>query len=247
MLEDVVHAVGGSEEGLLSVSGAADDASPAANSYEPLANLVTRQVREAILDGRLKPGGRVGQEQLARQFGVSRIPVREALRRLESEGLITLVPHSGARVARLDMSECNELYRIRELVEPTVLEESARRLTGDQLASLRKLVGDMEQAAGEPARWLDLDRRFHLQSFAAAPMPRMLSMVERFWNQTQHYRRAYLASDHGANRQVANFEHRLIFDAISLRDPSGAAMRLCSHIRRTRITLTKAPDLFEGA
>lgn len=226
--------------------GVADDASPAANGYEPLANIVTRQVREAILDGQLKPGGRVGQEQLARQFGVSRIPVREALRRLESEGLITLVPHSGARVARLDMSECNELYRVRELVEPTVLEESVPRLSADQLELLHELVGEMEVAVGESARWLDLDRRFHLESVAAAPIPRMRSMVERFWNQTQHYRRAYLASDHGANPQSANFEHRLILEAVSQRDAEGAAMRLRSHIRRTRIALTNEPDLFDA-
>src|SRR5579884_2201620 len=84
-----------------------------ADDYEPLGDVVTRQVREAIIEGRLKPGIRIRQEELARQFGVSRIPVREALRRLESEGLITVVPHSGARVARMDIGECNELYRVR--------------------------------------------------------------------------------------------------------------------------------------
>lgn len=226
--------------------GVAHDAPLGTNDYEPLANVVTRQVREAILDGEFQPGARVGQEELARRFGVSRIPVREALRRLESEGLITLVPHSGARVARLDMSECDELYRIRELVEPTALEESVSRLTEEQLESLRDLVGSMEDAVSEPARWLELDRRFHLESFGAAPLPRMLSMVEQFWNQTQHYRRAYLASDRGSNPRAANFEHRLIFDAIAQRDPEGAAMRLRSHIRRTRIALIREPDIFNG-
>src|SRR5215216_991413 len=85
--------------------------------YEPLAEAVARQIRAAIIDGRLEPGTRVRQEEIARRLGTSRIPVREALRQLEMEGLVTLVPHVGARVALLDFGEYTELYRMREAVE----------------------------------------------------------------------------------------------------------------------------------
>lgn len=216
------------------------------DDYEPLGNIVTRQVREAILEGRLKPGIRVRQQELARQFGVSRIPVREALRRLESEGLITLVPHSGARVARMDIGECTELYRLREAIEPMALAESTPNLTTHQLAELRGLVGEIEISTQDRPRWLELDRRFHLESYAAAPMPRLLSMIERFWNQTQQYRRAYLRIDR-EKIEIANAEHRLILAALEDRDGEDAANRLRSHLRRTRITLSRQPELFDGS
>jgi DNA-binding GntR family transcriptional regulator len=217
------------------------------NDYEPLGNVVTRQVREAILEGRLKPGIRVRQQELARQFGVSRIPVREALRRLESEGLITVVPHSGARVARMDIGECTELYRLRELIEPMALAESVPNLTDQRLAELRGLLSAIEESSEDIPRWLELDRRFHLESYAAAPLPRVLTMIERFWNRTQHYRRAYLGTDHGSKVSAANAEHRLMFDALEGRDPEDAANRLRSHLHRTRTTLTRHPELFEDA
>jgi len=215
--------------------------------YEPLGDVVTRQVREAILEGRLKPGVRIRQQELARQFGVSRIPVREALRRLESEGLITVVPHSGARVARLDIGECNELYRVREVIEPMAMAESVPSLTEPQLTGLRGLLSAIEDSTEDTARWLELDRRFHLECCAAAPMPRVLAMIERFWNQTQQYRRAYMATKHSDTFEAAMAEHRLIFYAMEQRDADEAADRLRLHIRRTRTTLTRDPELFNAA
>ena len=217
------------------------------NHYEPLGDVVTRQVREAILSGRLKPGTRLRQQEFARRFGISRIPVREALRRLESEGLVTLVPHSGARVARMDIGECTELYRLRELIEPMAIAESLPNLSDQQLAALRGLLSVIERSLDDPARWLGLDRRFHLESYAAAPMPRVLTMIERLWNQTQQYRRAYLATDHVGKVELANLEHRLILDALERRDPVGAASCLRSHLRRTAKTLMRHPDLFDRA
>src|SRR5262245_26158964 len=78
---------------------------------------VTDRIRDLILSGELAPGSRIRQEALAEKFGTSRIPVREALRRLESEGLVILVPNSSAWVAKLDLRECIEIYRIRERIE----------------------------------------------------------------------------------------------------------------------------------
>lgn len=217
------------------------------DDYEPLGDVVTRHVREAILEGRLEPGMRIRQQELARQFGVSRIPVREALRRLESEGLITLVPHSGARVARMDTGECTELYRLRELIEPMALAESVPNLTDQRLRALRGQLNAIEHSSEDTPRWLALDRSFHLGSYAGARMPRVLAMIEQIWNQTQQYRRAYLGTDLANKAKAANAEHRLIFDAIEERDAEDAANRLRSHIRRTRTTLARHPELFNGA
>src|SRR3954463_10399220 len=109
--------------------------------------LVTAALRDAILDGRLKPGERISQEGVADDLGTSRVPVREAFRRLESEGLIILVPRSGAWVAKLAFDEYTEVYRIREWLEPPAVAASVPHLTDVQVAELGSLVEAMESAA----------------------------------------------------------------------------------------------------
>ena len=204
--------------------------------YEPLAAFVGRSIREAILDGRLKPGDRIRQEDIARRLGTSRIPVREALRTLETEGLVSLVPHSGARVAVMDYEGFSELYRLREVVEPMAIGESASRLSDAQIAHLQELMSIVEQTADDPLRWLQADRQFHLESYSAAPLPKVLAMIEGFWNQSQQYRRAYLYTVQ-SHMEIVNAEHRLILEALERRDPQDAANLQRLHIRRTRTTL----------
>jgi DNA-binding GntR family transcriptional regulator len=218
-----------------------------ASGYEPLAATVVRSVREAILSGRLAPGDRIRQEDFAKRLGTSRIPVREALRHLEAEGLVTLVPHSGARVAVMDFAGFSELYRIREEVEPIAIEESAPRLSDEQIHELRELLAVVESSADTDVnRWLEFDRRFHLASYAAAPLPQVLSMIERFWNQTQQYRRAFLSAVRPVNLGIVGAEHLLIMDALARRDGKDAAALQRLHIRRTRNTLANRPEFFDA-
>jgi DNA-binding GntR family transcriptional regulator len=227
------------------VAGEADEDANGDGGYEPIGQAIARQVRDAILDGRLGPGVRIRQEALARRFGVSRIPVREALRLLESQGLVTLVPHSGARVARLDLAEHLELYLIREALEPLAIAESAPHLTDEQLAELHELADEVEAARDDEQRWLELDRRFHLGSYAAAPLPRLLGMIEELWNTTQHYRRAYRSTLSTDEFTFVDLDHRFILDALDRHDAIDAEQRMRSHIRRTRLTLTERREVFE--
>ena len=228
-------------ESVADANGAAGEA----KNYEPMASVVARSIRESILNGCLKPGERIRQEDIARRLGTSRIPVREALRQLEAEGLVSLVPHSGARVALMDSEGFSELYRLREVVEPMAIAESASRLSDEQLARLAELVDVVEQSADDPAHWLEADRRFHLESYAAAPLPKVLSMIEGFWNQTQQYRRAYLYTVQ-PQIEIVTAEHRLILEALERRDPEDAADLQRLHIRRTRMTLTPHSELFQS-
>ncbi|MDO8211734.1 GntR family transcriptional regulator [Conexibacter sp. CPCC 206217] len=230
---------------LAAIEPVAAEAAAAGAGYEPLGNAIARHVREAILSGRLAPGTRVRQEALARRFGVSRIPVREALRQLESQGLVVLVPHSGARVARLDLAEHLELYRIREALEPIAIAESAPRLSDEQLAELHRLQQEISAAVDDEPRWLELDRRFHLGSYAAAEMPRLLALIDDLWNTTQHYRRAYRTMLATADFDFVDLDHRYILDALDRRDPVDAEQRIRSHIRRTRVLLDAHHELFD--
>lgn len=226
------------------VPPAADDET-ATRGYEPIGQAIARRVRDAILDGRLGPGTRIRQEALARRFGVSRIPVREALRLLETQGLVTLVPHSGARVATLDLAEHLELYLIREALEPLAIAQSAPHLTDEQLAELHRLAGEIAAARDDEQRWLELDRQFHLLSYAGAPQPRLLGMIDDLWNTTQHYRRAYRTTLSDEEFAFVDLDHRFILDALDRHDPVDAESRMRSHIRRTRLTLTEHREVFE--
>ena len=108
---------------------------------------VTEGIRALILAGELPPGSRIGQEELAARFSVSRIPVRVALGRLESDGLVVLKPSSGAWVARVDLAECLEIYLIRERLEPLALAQSIPNMTEDRIDLLERLVEDMAASA----------------------------------------------------------------------------------------------------
>lgn len=207
--------------------------------------LIAVYLREQILSGRFKPGDRVRQEEIALANGTSRVPVREALRMLESEGLIQLVPHSGARVSRLDYAEFSEVYRMREVIEPLLMDASVPLLSDSQIAQLEELATSIEAASNDVNTWLDLDRQFHLGAYVAAAMPRAFRIVRDFWNRTQQYRRQFVASLEPGALDATHLEHRLIVDAIKRRDGEDAAERLSLHIRRTRVGLADRPDLFE--
>ena len=209
-------------------------------------DLILRELRDEIVDGRLRPGQRIHQQAVAARFGTSRLPVREALRQLQSEGLVVVSPNAGARVARLDADEFDEVYLLRGRLEPLAVERGAANLTDEQLASLRFEVEAMEafgETSGREGEWLAHDRAFHLGTFSATRSPRLLAIVKSLWNVAEPYRRAYL----GLHPEIVTLtlvEHRLLLDALNRRDGEDAARVLEMHIRRTRLGLTQHPEIF---
>ncbi len=203
-----------------------------------LSTQVADQLRHAILTGAIEPGCRVRQDELAERFGASRIPVREALRLLESEGLVVLVPNSGAWINKIDRAECIEIYKMRERLEPLALSESVANLSDTDIARLTAMAGEIH-AAATVEEYIDRDRKFHLFSYSRAVMPKLLVAVERFWNLTQHYRRLYIATTGGEGRWISDAEHRLMIEAIRRRDSEEAERVIFSHIRRTRVHLQR--------
>jgi DNA-binding GntR family transcriptional regulator len=211
----------------------------------PLGEQVTANIRELILRGELEPGVRIRQEALADRFGTSRLPVRDALHQLESEGLVILTPNASARVAKLDVAECSEIYKIRELIEPLALAEAIPHMTDDDVAAL-ELAGEEIERTVESDVFLKVDRDFHLLSYRAAPMPHLKALIERNWNTTQHYRRAYTRMIWQEGNWIINHEHRLLIEAIKRRDVIDAGQILMMHIRRTRQELIRHIEVFSG-
>ncbi|NUR09714.1 MAG: GntR family transcriptional regulator [Nocardioidaceae bacterium] len=204
---------------------------------------VATYLRDLILRDELKPGDRIRQEDIAARLGASRLPVREALRMLEAEGLTEHARHKGARVPRLSMHEVDVIYRMRERLEPLALAESLPLLTDDDHARLEDVQRRIEDN-GDLDRFLELDREFHLGTYSACHIDPLNAMVARLWNSTQHYRRAYVAMGGRSRMWVVNAEHRLILDAVVRRDSTDAERFLEGHIRRTRIELGHHPAVF---
>ncbi|MEV5010808.1 GntR family transcriptional regulator [Streptomyces sp. NPDC055692] len=216
----------------------------------PIPNVASHRVaallREQILSGKMPPGARVMQEEVAASLGSSRLPVREALRILEAEGLLVLKPNSGAWVSKLDLAECVDTYKIRERLEPLALAESIPHLTDAQIDRLDEIEDKIEQST-DIEGFLTLDRELHLATYAGCPIEQLSSMIHRFWNTTQHYRRAYARLTTATGSQLVHYEHRLLIDAVRRRDAPDAERLLTGHIRRTRLALAGHPELFTQA
>jgi DNA-binding GntR family transcriptional regulator len=204
---------------------------------------VAAYLREAILGGRLRPGDRIRQEEVAERLGASRLPVREALRMLEAEGLTELEPHKGARVPRLTQHEVEVIYQMRERLEPLALAQSLPRLdAGDheRLGRLQQRIEDHDDLE----KFLDLDREFHMLTYSGCRVEPLNSAVARLWNSTQPYRRSYVTLGGQDRMWLVNAEHRLILDAVVRRDAVDGERYLQGHIRRTRIELSRHPEVF---
>lgn len=215
------------------------------DSYVPFAQTITASLRDAIYEGRLQPGARVGQEAVAKEFGTSRIPVREALRQLESEGLVVLRPHSGARVAMLDFDECLEIYKIRERLEPLAFSESIGHLSDEQLTSVDKAARDLEGLTHDPKAWLEGDRRFHLATYAGIPEGRLLRLIVGYWNISQQYRRVLLTTFSAEDFDLAHSEHRLMVDALVTGNARIGEDLLRIAMERSRMRLSRNRHLFD--
>lgn len=206
---------------------------------------IAAELRDAILAGDYAPGVRIRQEDLAGRHGASRVPAREALRMLEAEGLVTLVANTGAWVSRLNATECDEMYRIRERLEPLLLSYSIPTLPTADVDRLDELATAMQQST-DVEQFLLLDREFHFTSYSAAETSVLGDTVLQLWNRTQHYRRAFTRVFRSEGDDSVHHDHHLLVHAIRRRDGDEAERVLASHIRRTRLELARHPEVFSS-
>jgi DNA-binding GntR family transcriptional regulator len=202
-----------------------------------LSERIASELRSAVLSGEMRPGTRIRQELLAAQFGASRIPVRDALKQLENEGLVVLAPNRGAWIADVNSEESVEIYKIREAVEPLAIFESVPNLTDADIDSLDATVRELERVT-TIEEYIQLDRAFHLRTYARARMSQLLAMIERFWNSTQHFRRTFVNEAFARDGlPFSDPQHLLLMDAIRGRDAEAAQAMIRLHIRRTRLSI----------
>ena len=204
---------------------------------------IAASLRDEILAGTYAPGERIRQDELADLHGASRLPVRDALRILEAEGLVNLVANTGAWVAKISMAECDEMYQMRERLEPLLLRLNVPRISADQADGLDLLADSMESST-DVERFLRLDREFHLSCLQAVETSVLGATVLNLWNRTQQYRRAATQLFYIENDRSVHFDHHLIVNAIRLGDADEAEQVLSRHIRRSRLELSRHPEVF---
>ena len=179
-------------------------------------------IRGMILNGEFKPGDWLRQDQLAGEFGVSTMPVREALRQLQAEGLVVLHRRRGAAVAALSVSECEEIYCIREALEALAVQWAAQNLERIPIERLESLLREIEAAE---ARSDDVDRRLHLVReffftiFQASERGHLLHMLSSLWDRCHQYRRYFSSLPELVPQRV--MKYRTIYRACHARDAEG--------------------------
>lgn len=199
------------------------------------ADIVRESLRDAILDGEAPPGARLREEELARLFGVSRTPVREALQQLSSEGLVQTSPHQGATVASLSVEDILAIYVVREALEGVSARLAARRATPEQHVQLLAIVEEMESnvADSTPAEMAEMNLRFHAELRNAAGN----RYLDRFLSQIEHVvrRAGHTTYSHSRRPGSSIAEHRAIVDAVVAGDPERAEELAIEHMRQARL------------
>ena len=203
------------------------------DGYKPLRDVVFENLRDAIITQVLKPGERLMEIQLADEMGVSRTPVREAIRKLELEGLVVMVPRKGAYVAGVSMKDIHEVYEVRSALEMLAVTLAAERITDEELNALeQEVLRESEEEAKKDGSDLDniiyIDSSFHDIIYQAARNQRLVQFVNILQEQLQRFRAASLARP--GRSKTALEEHKQIVEALSERNGELASKLAQEHI-----------------
>ncbi len=199
---------------------------------QSLTSAVAEKLRDQIIRGEISEGAQLRQDLIAGQYHVSRIPVREALRQLHAEGLITIVPNRGAIVPELSPSDIEELFAIRALLEPEVLKLSIPRLTpadlGQAEAVLNKYMSELRREE-HMENWGRMNWQFHSILYSRAERPHFMSIIRNVNHNGERYTRLQLYLTHGMKR--ANEEHHEILKLCRKNEVAAACKLLRQHIQ----------------
>ena len=194
------------------------------------AERIASDLRKRILLGTLPPGTRLRQEAVAAELGVSRMPVRDALAKLQLEGLLRGHGDRGCVVSSLEEKDCKEIFDLRVELESRALMLAAPNHTERTLRSLTRLQEDLDDEE-DVLGWIEADRGFHEALYAPCDSPRLLSMVKSLRNEVERFALASMSPD--ARRDGWNGEHSAILAAVRAGDASTATALLTSHLRET--------------
>lgn len=203
-------------------------------SKHTIATQVVEELRRRIIGGHYRSGEKLQQEQIAQELGVSRSPVREALRQLEAEGLVTLISQKGAEVAPISLAEVSEMFEMRLLLEPHLLQLAVPRLGADDFAAARRIIAEMEGA--DIASWGVLNWRLHRTLYEPAERPTILRTLDRIHQNIDRYLRMEMSVTQ--TRDTARTEHEQLVALCARGQTERAVSLLRIHVLNALSSLT---------
>lgn len=210
------------------------------NDYKPLREVIFNTLREAIIVGELKPGERLMEVQLAEKMGVSRTPVREAIRKLELEGLVTMVPRKGAHVASLSPKNIVDVLEVRSALDGLAASLSSLKMKDEQIKELKQINKQFASfVAKENLQGsIKKDVEFHEVIYRSSGNEKLMQIVSNLREQVQRFRVIYL-KDYSSQKDIES-EHEEIIEAIARRDPEAALNAAKKHIKNQEIGIINA-------
>ena len=200
------------------------------NEYLPLRDVVFNTLRQAILKGELAPGERLMEIQLAEKLGVSRTPIREAIRKLELEGLVLMIPRKGAEVARISEKSMRDVLEVRRSLEELAIELACERMTEEDFKELDLAQNAFKKAVagGTAMEIAETDEAYHDIIYNSTGNTRLVQILNNLREQMYRYRLEYVKDEANYKRLIA--EHRVIYEAIRDRDRQTGAEAIKNHI-----------------
>ena len=212
------------------------------DSYQPLREVVCESLREAIRRGILKPGERIMEIQLAEELGVSRTPVREAIRKLELEGYVVMMPRRGTYVANMSIRDINEIFEIRTSLESLSNGLAAEHITDEELEHLQRLlvIIGVYIKEGNMEKIVETDIEFHDLMYHAARNQRLVGIISNLRDQLTRFRT--LSMSHPGRLEATLEEHKAIVEAIANGDRRSASKAAERHMENSEKTLLQAME-----
>lgn len=208
------------------------------NEYLPLRDVVFNTLRQAILRGELKPGERLMEIQLANKLGVSRTPIREAIRKLELEGLVLMIPRRGAEVAEITEKSLRDVLEVRDALEERAVELACDRITSEDIEKLKVAAREFELAlqGGDVTEYAEADVKFHDIIYFATDNQKLIQLLYNFREQMYRYRVEYLKRKEV--HPVLLAEHMHIIECIERKDKKAAKIAISTHIENQAKTVS---------
>lgn len=213
------------------------------DNYLPLRDVVFITLREAILRGELEPGERLMEIALAQKLGVSRTPIREAIRKLELEGLVTMTPRKGAVVAKITFKDLKDVLEVRKNLEELAVELACSRATEEDIIEMKKLHQEFIETLEQDDLTIiaEADVKFHDFIYGMADNKRLIQILNNLREQMYRYRLEYIKDD--TMRFNLDDEHAMIIDAIENKDVAKAKEYINIHINNQESTIVKKLEL----
>ncbi|SFR62194.1 GntR family transcriptional regulator [Anaeromicropila populeti] len=212
------------------------------NEYLPLRDVVFQTLRQAILKGELKPGERLMEIKLAKRLGVSRTPIREAIRMLELEGLVVMIPRRGAAVAKITKKDLEDVLEVRCALEELAVSLACERINEDGILKLEDALSEFELAIqhGDVTSLAEKDVAFHDIIFESTGNARLIQLLNNLREQMYRYRLEYLKDNRSHDKLV--LEHRIIIETLMNRDVLNAQKRIREHIYNQVMNVSQQID-----